>query len=190
MSRIDRINRALLFAFGLVVLAAGVYALIRSYGGLGEARTHAVVLTPVLRRFVGSNLGWFWLAVLGVAVLLAFAGLWLLRMQLSTRPALGEVLLGSDRQGRSVLDAGALEAAVAEDIASYEGVMGARSKLRADGMEPDIVLRVEVADDADITAVRQRIEAHALRRLREALEVSAVRADLTLDLSAGRRELR
>lgn len=191
MSRVDRFNRTVLAGLGLLLLAAGIYVLVRSYGGLGDAREHTAVLLPGLRRFVGSNLGWFWLGTLIVVLLVAFAGLSWVRMQLRAGPAVREVRLNeSAREGRSVLDPAALESALSEDIASYAGITGARSKLRADGAEPEVDVRIDVEDYADIASLRQQVEAHALRRLREALEVQAVLANLRFDLSPAQRRVR
>jgi hypothetical protein len=96
----------------------------------------------------------------------------------------------SGRGVTKVRSAGAT-GALAADIETYRGVLGASARLLGDPAAPEVDLRVDVADDCDLPALRRRIDEHALARFRQALEFGddlAVRARFRLrDEPAGRR---
>ena len=62
-------------------------------------------------------------------------------------------------------------------------VARASARLVDDGERPEVDMRVEVNDDADVPALRAKIEDEALRRFCQALGVSSVNAHLHLRLT-------
>ena len=181
-ARIDRLNRAVLTLLGLALVAAGAYGLARGYGAFGDARAHDPVLTDNVRSFVHRNEGWFWPVAAMVSVLLAWLGLRWLLAQLHS-PAVSRLPVRADGPGRTDLVASGATAALAADIEEYPGVRGARARVVGDHPSPEIDLPVDVGDDADVAAVRRRIEEHALARFRTALELTEVRTRLHVRLA-------
>src|SRR3954453_19006259 len=75
---LDRVNRTVLVVLGLLLLAAGGYALLRSYGAFGSDQANAPLLLDHVRDWVHRNEDWFWPVAGVVAALVAFAALrWL-----------------------------------------------------------------------------------------------------------------
>ena len=62
----DRLNRVLIALLGLLLLAGGVLALVRSFGGFGARLIDDRLLTEGQTRFAERN-AWFWIAVAAVA---------------------------------------------------------------------------------------------------------------------------
>jgi len=178
----DRLNRAVLTLLAVLLVAAGAYGLARGYGAFGDDRASDPVLTDDVRSFVSRNAGWFWPVAAVVALLVAWLGLRWLVAQLSST-AVSRLDVPTTGPGHTELLASAAAAAVTSDVEGYPGVRAARARLVADHPVPEVELTVEVAEDADVPAVRRRIEEHALARLRTALEVPDIRAGVHLRLA-------
>lgn len=182
----DRLNRVLVALLGLLLLAGGVLALVRSFGGLGARLADDRLLTEAQTRFAERN-AWFWLAVAAGAVVVALLALrWLLAQLRSDR--IDTMDLEPDpRKGATTLHPSAVTTAVCQEVESYRGVRNARARLLHDERHPDLVLSVELDDRADIAATRTRIETHALAQVRAVLGVSELPTRLTLSPTAARR---
>ncbi len=180
----DRLNRFLLALLGLLLLAGGVLALVRSFGGFGGRLTHAALITKGQTSFVDRNGGWLWTVVAIVAVVVALLALrWLLAQIGSDR--VGHLDLEPDpRSGATTLQSSALTSAVCEEIESYRGVRSARARLLHSGQYPDLVIEVKLDDRADIALTRARIENDAIAHARQALERPDLHARLVLQPGA------
>ena len=183
----DRLNRAVLTVLALLLLAAGVYGLLRGYGALGDARATEPVLTEDVRDFVARNANWFWPVAAVASLLVSWLGLrWLLAQ--FTAPAVSRLPVRAEGPGHTELVAGGAAAALARDIEDYPGVRGARARFVSDHPSPEVEVTVDVHDDADLPALRRRIEEHALERFRSALDLRDLRSRVHLRLAepAGR----
>lgn len=183
----DRLNGAVLTLLALGLLAAGVYGLARGYGAFGDARAAAPILSDDVRAFVSRNAGWFWPLGAVASILVAWIGLRWLLAQLAL-PATGQLAVGSEGPGRTELSASGATAALVRDIGDYPGVRSARARMVGDRPSPEVDITVDVHDDADVPAVRRRIEEHALPRLRGAVGLQELRARIHVRLAepAGR----
>ncbi|MDQ3898397.1 MAG: alkaline shock response membrane anchor protein AmaP [Actinomycetota bacterium] len=183
----DRLNRTLLTLLALLLLGAGAYGLARGYGAFGDDRAADPVLTSDVRDFVSRNSDWFWPLAAVVSLIVAWLGLRWLLAQIST-PTVGRLPVRSDGPGRTELLATGAASALAHDIETYPGVRGARARIVSDHPSPEVEVTVDVHDDADVPALRRRIEEHALERFRTALEVQELRSRVHLRLAerAGR----
>ena len=179
----DRLNRALLALLSLLLLGAGGYGLARGYGAFGDEAAEDDLLLEPVRSFVGRNENLFWACVFAACLLVAYIALrWLLAQFRS--PRLTELDLTDDEsRGTTRLRAAGASQALATDIEEYLEVSSASARLVEDGERPEVDLRVDVHDDADVPALRSRIEEHALRRFCQALEVADVDARLYLRLT-------
>ena len=178
----DRLNRGARVVLSLVLLGAGGYGLARGYDAFGaEAGEEAVLVEPV-RDFVGRNENIFWAVVFVICLIVALIAVrWILAQFRS--PKLTELDLTEDGSpGTTHVRASGASQALATDIEDYFGVSSASARLVQDGERPEVDLRVDVNDDADVPALRDRIEEHALPRFCQALEVSDVDARLHLRL--------
>jgi hypothetical protein len=183
----DRLNSAVLTTLALLLVAAGAYGLARGYGAFGDDRAGDPVLTDSVRDFVARNADWFWPLAAVLSLLVAWLGLRWLLAQLST-PAVRHLPVRADGPGRTELLGSGATAALARDVEEYPGVRSASARLIGDHPVPEVEVTVDVHDDADVPAVRRRIEEHALVRFGEALELTKLRSQIHVRLAerAGR----
>jgi hypothetical protein len=182
--RSDRLSRVVLTVLGLVLLGVGVYGLLRGYEVFGANQADEPLLTEGILDFMADNREWFWPVATLLALAVAYLAFrWFLSL-LRTTASVDEIDLTRDPDAGTVsLDGTGAANAVADDVEGYRGVESATARLVSDGARPEVYLRVEVADNADIERIRRRIEEHALTRLARALEVDAVMAHLRVDLA-------
>ncbi|MDQ1635518.1 MAG: hypothetical protein QOJ32_2327, partial [Frankiaceae bacterium] len=76
-SRIDSVNRFLLFLLGLIALAGGLVILLLSVRVFGDSHADQPVLRQATRDFADRN-AWLWIAIgVGAAILALLALRWL-----------------------------------------------------------------------------------------------------------------
>ncbi|MDQ4069397.1 MAG: alkaline shock response membrane anchor protein AmaP [Actinomycetota bacterium] len=183
----DRLNNVVLTLLALVLLGVGAYGLARGYGAFGDDQAAEPVLGDDLREFVTTNANWFWPIAAVASLLVAWLGLrWLLAQV--TAPTVTRLRVPSEGPGRTELLASGAAAALAQDIEEYPGVKGARARIVGDDPAPEVEIIVDVHEDADVPALRRRIEEHALERFRTALDLQQLRPRVHIRLAerAGR----
>ncbi|MBF6210211.1 alkaline shock response membrane anchor protein AmaP [Nocardia puris] len=185
MSAINRpakLNRGLIGLVGAALIAAGVLALVAHYGRLGWVDSDA----PLVPGTGGPPTWVLWVTIAGAVVLGLLCLRWLFA-QLFRMPKTEVWRVGTDTgTGTTTLESGTAADAVADDIESYPGVRSAAAWLSGPGDAPELHLTVTAETFADIAELRKRILGHAVARLREALEVTAIPVTLELDLAQGR----
>ena len=178
--RPERVNRTLVSLIGLILLLLGAYGLARSYGLFGDDRARQPLLTSDMRDWV-SDQSWFWPAIAAACAVLAYLGWRWFRYQIRPTPRVPDMELEPDgTTGSTRLRPAGAANALAADIERNSGVQSASARLLSDGGEPELDVRVDLFDDADIPAVRQHIEEVAFERFRQALQVDGVRAHVQL----------
>jgi hypothetical protein len=106
-----------------------------------------------------------------VAVILALLALrWLIAVLSPAPHARNIVIAGDHSTGRTTLTAGALDDALTADIETYRGVHSARARVYGDSSAPRLHVTVGLDRDADLAALRHRIETSALEHARHALD--------------------
>lgn len=187
----DRLNRGLLTAVGLLLLGVGAYGLARGWSAFGADQADEPLLVESLRLRVGRNANWLWPVTAAVCVVVAVLSLLWLLAQLRSSAVSDFDLTEEGSQGTTRLRASGAAEALADDIEGYLGVRSASARVVADGARPEVDVHIDVHDDADVPAVRGRVEDDALPRFCQALEVETVRATLLLKLtSPGQRVVR
>lgn len=183
MNRPAALNRTLLALIGLVLLAAGGFALATHFG-----RLH--VLDPASALVPGSTAPptWVFYAAIAVAVVLGLLCLRWLTAQAFRRPKT-VAWRTEEAEGATTLDSSTAAAPVAADVEGYDGVRSASAWLTGPREAPALFLIVTTDAEADAGAIRARITEHAVPRLRQALEVDAlpVRLEVRLTAKSGAR---
>jgi hypothetical protein len=178
--RVDTANRTVLALLGLLLLGGGAAGLAAGFGAFGDPPS---VLPEPARRFEDQQ-PWFWWAVAGGCLLVALLALRWLLAQLHT-DRIGRLdLTRDDREGRTVVHAGALTDAVEEEARSLRGVVGASARLVEDRART-LTLAVELADHADVAEVRRGIEDRVVAHARQAVDDPELPVDV--ELRPGRR---
>lgn len=175
------LNRVLLAAIGLVLLAAGAGALAAGLGLLPDGVGPGTALLP------GATAWPSWApattaAVAAVIGLLALA--WLLA-QLRPRRS-GPPWRTDGALGATTLRLSDAAGAVAEDVRGYPGVDAASAVLVGPRARPALRLVVDLRPGAGPDALRRRVAEHALPRLRAALELDGLPTELLVRLGSGR----
>jgi hypothetical protein len=165
--RANVINRVVLTVLGLLLLAAGGLGLALSIGAFGARRATYPVLREELRTFPETR-PWFWWAVAAVLLLIAVLALVWLLTQFRTDRASRLDRTTNPRDGYTTLHSSALTDAVENEALGIDGVNGVSANVQ-EHHGAFVVLRVELADSADIGEVRARLEDEVVAHLREGL---------------------
>jgi hypothetical protein len=181
----DRLNRAALSLFGLLLLGIGGYGLARGWSAFGDAAAAEPLLVGSWRDFVSRNENWFWPAGAGLSLLVGLLGLRWLRAQLAPASPDGVDLTHRGDGGTTVVRPAGAAQALANEIETYRGVTQASARLTGSPDAPEVDLRVEVTDECNVAELRTRIDDHALTHLEQALELEALNAKVEFRLTAG-----
>lgn len=186
-NRPARLNRSLLLLLAIVLLLAAVFVLLLGFGVLamlglpspdrGAALTPATLSPPT------------WVAYLAivVAVILGLLCVRWLIAQTIRKPSSGTWRLENDpATGTTRLDAASAVDPLVAEVETYPGVHRASARLSGTVARPMLHLVVGTEDAADITALRRRIDDEAIPRLRQALDLPVLPADLLIRLDAAR----
>lgn len=182
MNQLDRVNRVIGFVLAVVLIAAGVYGLVRAYDGLGAPEARDPLLLGDVQDFVDRNSGWFWWVALAIAALIGYVGYRWLRAQLTPSASLRELTVARDEDGRTLLPSRAVAEAVTRDLEDDPDIRSARVRLVGSERSPALDVRAAVADAADPNRVRLRIEQEVVGRARTALERTDLEATIRLRL--------
>ncbi|WP_067828865.1 hypothetical protein [Nocardia inohanensis] len=179
VNRPARLNRSLLALLGLLLVAAGGYAIAAQRGWLSWVDRSAA-LTPG----DAAPPHWVFYAVIAGAIVVGLLCLRWLSVQLFRMPSAVEwQLADANSAGGTVLSSATAAAAVAADIESFDHVDSASAWLSGPGRAPELHVIVTADPRADLTELRRRILGEALPRLRQALEVGVIPVTMELRLT-------
>lgn len=181
-NRPARLNRTLLAITGLVLLLAGAFGLAF---GLGLLRNVLHGLDPTVPLLPAQLDPPTWVAYVTIVVAVVVGLLclrWLLAQALRRPKTATWRLPGDSGRGATRLDTDHAADSIAADIAAYRGVAKANATLTGPRAQPVLHLVVHTETGTDIGPLRERITTHALPRLRHALELDTLPADLLLRL--------
>lgn len=167
-ARVSAVNRTVLTLLGLLLVAVGGLGLALSAGLLGADRASQPVVPQALSDLAADS-WWFWPAAGLACLLVAVLGFRWLAAQLQVDRVAEMDLTRDPREGMTVLDGGAIAAAVTAEASELPGVSGATAHLR-DRRGPAMDLRVDLDARADVASVRDRLESEVVPHLRQALD--------------------
>ncbi|MBD7994709.1 alkaline shock response membrane anchor protein AmaP [Arthrobacter sp. Sa2CUA1] len=181
-------NRTWLVIIGVLLLAAGVFALLVSAGFLNQftGGTLPGAQSPVLEQSPETLLAPDWVApaVLIGGLILGILGLWWILAQIPRRrEASGYRLQEDPASGITRCDPGVLAGAVEHDANRMPGVVNSSALLRGTAAAPDLALRVTVNERADIQETLRRIRSEVLPNLSLALEAPLHSVGIQLEVS-------
>lgn len=186
----DRTNRTVLTILGFLLLATGLSLAVTAFGGLGDARAGRFLAANRVWSYAGDNGRWLWPVVAVVAlIVLILAVRWLVAILFSTDRVKNLPLRTEGGRDRVTLAAPAVSDAVEAEVETYRGVRSARARVIGRPERLELALQVDTELDADLAAIRDRIERDAVAHARRALDAPdlPVRLDLTVKHQAGAR---
>lgn len=167
----DRTNRTVLVVLGLILLALGVSGLLLSAGTFDHDLAHRNLLDNPIGHFFSAQGIWLWPTTALGALILAMLCLWWLFTVVFSTARLGDITVRGDRSaGRTTVTANAISDAVSNEIEAYRGVHTVRVHAEGGPANPRLAVTVNTDHDADLPAVRRRVEANALQHARQALD--------------------
>jgi H+/Cl- antiporter ClcA len=170
LNRPARLNRTGLAVVGLVLLAAGGFAV----------ATHVGVLTVVDSRSTlvpGTEAPPTWVLHVVVAVGVIAGALmvrWLLAQLVRTPRTHTWRLERDSGRGRTELAASTATIPLVRELATYAGVHAVHATLAGTREAPVLAVVIGLKQDGDLTAIRERIGTTGLPRLRQALDLDAL----------------
>lgn len=179
------LNRTLLTLIGLVLVLGGAYVATRSLGlipSIGplpaqDATAPLVPAGPTVQPWVP------YVVIAVAAVIGVLCLLWLVAQTGRRRERSQTWRLGGDPgRGTTLMDTDAAAAAFSEDVESYPGVQRASAAITGARAQPNLHLTITTGSDTGITALRTRIHTEALPRLRAALELDDLPAEILIRL--------
>ncbi len=183
MNRSDRTERVAVTILGLLLLALGLYVLLRGAGTLGNASSEQPLLRDARRRFLGDHEAWCWVAGAAAAAISFVLGLHVLRRELGKiARAPRTPLTRRGDLGTTYAASSPLTDALEDELEGLPEIDHARAVLSGARARPRLDVRLGVADDADLATVRGSIEDHALERFRRAIEADELSAHVQLRL--------
>ncbi|WP_329070766.1 hypothetical protein [Streptomyces sp. NBC_01429] len=170
LNRPARLNRALLALLGLLLLAGGGFV----------CATHLrrlTVLDPDAALVPGTATPptWVLYVTAGAAIVVGLLALRWLAAQLARRPRTHTWRLEQDPdQGRTELAASTATEPFVGEVTTYEGVRTAHATLAGTRRAPVLALVIGADQSTDLGAVRARLDAEGLPRLRRALDLDTL----------------
>lgn len=167
LNRPARLNRSLLAFFGLVLIAAGAFAITTSYGWL-KILDRDRTLVP------GTQLppAWVLYVVVVVAVLLGLLCLGWLSAQALRRPKTTTWRWESVvAEGTTRLNGSLATDPFADEVALYPGVESADATLTGTQAAPILTVTVTAGPEADLKVIRNHIADDGVSRLKQALDL-------------------
>lgn len=171
-----RPNRIVLIIVGLVLAAAGTFALLAA-GGVVAIAQPADLYDQLAVSVAAYPREWAAGVVVG-GLLVAALGAWLVRRQLRTRRGgrVGTVQLDRRDLGGTTLEAAAVARAAAADLRTRRGVVDSNVRMLTFGSRPRLLVSLAIRADTEPRAVLDRAE-DVYQRLCRVLGAEAVHVD-------------
>lgn len=170
-------NRLGLLIMGILLLAAGGYALARGAHALPQS------VAPGAGPLTGGGpqaafaayYPWLWIAVAVAAIVLAVFGLrWLLVQGRRERP--GGFRLESGAAGATDVRTDVVAKAVADEVGAHPSVLSASASVVGTRAHPAVRLRLVTDENTPMSVIREELGGHAIPHMRRALEMEHVPA--------------
>ncbi|WP_410586223.1 alkaline shock response membrane anchor protein AmaP [Amycolatopsis sp. lyj-23] len=170
LNRPARLNRTVLALLGLLLLAAGGFALATHFG-----RLHVLDPAATLVPGTAAPPTWGWYAATAAAVLLGLPALRWILAQLTRRPSARTWRFDTEPdRGRTELAAGTAVVPFTEELRAHPGVHQARATLAGSREAPALALVITLNHDADPQEFQEHLAAEPLPRLQQALDLEAL----------------
>jgi hypothetical protein len=181
-NRPARLNRSLLAVIGVLLLAGGAFVLLTGLGVLHVRPAAAALVTTS-----AQPLDWVPYIATVAAIVLGLLCLRWLAAQGLRRPKTGTWHLARDRDhGDTRLSAAIATDPLVTDIEGYPGVSGASASLTGGRANPRLYVTVAADPEVDLGSLRGQIAEHAVGRLRQALELDHLPAQIQFQLTGSR----
>ncbi|MEU6738144.1 hypothetical protein [Streptosporangium sandarakinum] len=177
-------NRLGLLIIGLLLTAAGVYALVRGTRLLPQSWASAAepLISPATRAGFARNAPWSWGALSLAAVVLALYGLrWLIVQGRSGR--LRGIRLERGPGGATDVRADTVTEAMAAEVGAHPAIHDVTAAMTGTSAHPAVRLRLTADETTPMSAICEQIGGVAVPRMRQVLETEHVPAVAKVSLA-------
>ncbi len=179
-------ERTVTVVTGLLVLAAGVLALVVGAGLAGTFRARRSVIDPLALRWLRDNPRIAVAAAIALGVVLLALGVWWITR--SVRPeARPNIRLAGGPGGGTTVTAPAMTEAIRNDARGIDGVTRVRVRMAGSPRRPNLRLVIALHEGTDVRRVWEELDRSVLSRARRALETETLRTAVRLELDRAPR---
>ena len=172
-------NRVLLSLTGLVLVAAGAFAVLTNLGVLSFVDRSGSRVAGT-----GRPATWVWYVVAAAGVVVALLALRWLLSQVTPAVRSQTWQVSDEPDGRTELSSDDAAAPFVADVSAFPGVHSARAALSGPLSAPRLAVMVGIEQDASVDDVRSHIGEYALPRLRQALDLDELPAAVEFRFTA------
>ncbi|MEV7548467.1 alkaline shock response membrane anchor protein AmaP [Amycolatopsis sp. NPDC089917] len=180
LNRPARVNRTVLALAGLLLVAAGAFALLTHFGTVTVVRPESTLVAGTEQAPT-----WTLYIAAAAAVVLGLLMLRWLLAQLTRKPKTHTWNFETDPAfGRTELAASTAIEPFVTEVTTYPGVHAAHATLAGTRDTPAVALVISAEQGGDLTQIRHRIDTDGLPRLRQALDIDTLPATIEFRFSA------
>ncbi|MDF5753368.1 alkaline shock response membrane anchor protein AmaP [Spongiactinospora sp. TRM90649] len=173
-------NRLGLILCGLVLLLPGLYALARGLGLFGSRARGEYIISAGTAGFFTAD-PWAWWVLAAISIVAALLGLrWLLAQ--ARKDTLSGLRLAKGPTGTTDVEADGITRALESELADHPSVLRAKAILTGSKRTPGVRLALVADETSRLDELRGHLGAHAVPRMRDALEVEHLPAVVRLKL--------
>lgn len=180
-------ERTLTTVFGLLLVAAGLAALVVGTGWVGTFRGRRPVLDPLIEQWWRSNPWWGAGLALAAGIVLLVLGLWWVARAGKREPK-PDMRLEESTSGSTTVTSSAITDAVRSDAEAVTGVTRARVRMAGTSRSPALRLTLSLQEGTNVRQVWDELDGKVLSHAREALETEVVPTTIRLRLDRAARQ--
>lgn len=166
-------NRLGLLIVGLALMILSALALARGARAFPQsvAPARSPLVDGSVRQAFARYDPWLWWVIAAAGIVLALFGLrWLLAQARSGK--LGGMRLDGGPAGVTEVDTGSVTDAAAAEAGTHPAIINATAAMIGTSEHPAVRMRVAVAEDAPMSAVREQLGGVVIPHMRQALDTS------------------
>lgn len=182
-------NRLGLLLVGLALMILSALTIARGAGAFRQAPARSPLVDGSVRQPFATYGPWLWWVIAAAGIVLALFGLrWLLAQ--GRREKLGGMRLDGGPDGVTEVDTGSVTDAAAAEAGTHPAIINATADMIGTSAHPAVRMKVVVAEDAPMSAVRDQLGGVVIPHMRQALEAERMPAVARVSLEDAPRRPR
>ncbi|MEU8382303.1 alkaline shock response membrane anchor protein AmaP [Streptosporangium sp. NPDC048865] len=182
-------NRLGLLIVGLALMVLSALTIARGAGAFRQAPAGNPLVDGSVRQPFATYDPWLWWVIAAAGIVLALFGLrWLLAQ--GRRGRLGGMRLDGGPDGVTEVDTGSVTNAAAAEAGTHPAIINATADMVGTSRHPAVRMKVVMAEDAPMSAVREQLGGVVIPHMRQALETERMPAVARVSLEDAPRRPR
>ncbi|GAA4188874.1 hypothetical protein GCM10022252_24850 [Streptosporangium oxazolinicum] len=182
-------NRLGLLIVGLALMVLSALTIARGAGAFPRVPARGPLVDGSVRQPFATYNPWLWWVIAAAGIVLALFGLrWLLAQ--ARRGKLGGMRLEGGPTGVTEVDTGSVTNAAAAEAGTHPAIINATADVVGTSEHPAVRMRMVVAEDAPMSAIREQLGGVVIPHMRQALETGHMPAVARVNLADAPRRPR